>query len=284
VNVDIDGTSIFYHPVGPESNYPLILLHGGPGLDHTELHPWLDPLADTFRLIYVDQRGQGRSQRVDPASLSLERFAEDVTMLAARMGLAEYALLGHSYGAFVTLTHAVDERSASHYIISGGTASMSKSMDEVDANLASLEPAALREQVTQSWAREAHVSTEEETAQLLEDQMPFHFKTADSDVFRSYIEHSRANQVTSSEVLSYFAANEYHLELEDRLGEINRPTLVMTGEYDRTTTPRASREMAAGIPGSEVVIIPDAGHMTQVEQPQAFCNAVRTFFRSHRDH
>src|SRR5438105_2615820 len=117
MNVEVDGATIFYHPVGPEANYPLILLHGGPGLDHTELHPWLDPLADTFRLIYVDQRGQGRSQRVDPVTLSLERFAQDITSLAARLEFEDYALLGHSFGAFVTLTHAVDERSASHYII-----------------------------------------------------------------------------------------------------------------------------------------------------------------------
>ena len=153
----IDGARIFYLPVGAEGNYPLIVLHGGPGLDHTEMHPWMDSLADTFRLIYVDQRGQGRSERVDPATLSLSRFAEDVSKLAAALGLRQYALLGHSYGSFVTLAHAVERGDASHYIISGGTASFTKTAPEIQANLASFEPVELREQVTQSWALEPTV-------------------------------------------------------------------------------------------------------------------------------
>jgi proline iminopeptidase len=85
----VDGARIFYKSVGEETNYPLIVLHGGPGFDHTEMHPWMDSLSDTFRLIYVDERGQGRSDRVDPRILSLHRFAEDVTKLAAAIGLED---------------------------------------------------------------------------------------------------------------------------------------------------------------------------------------------------
>ena len=91
MDVTIDGARIFYLPVGSPERYPLIMLHGGPGLDHTELHPWLDALADTFYLIYVDQRGQGRSERVNPATLTLGRFAEDVTKLARALGFFNHA-------------------------------------------------------------------------------------------------------------------------------------------------------------------------------------------------
>src|SRR4051794_35647974 len=151
MDVTIEGARVFYEPVGPEENYPLIVLHGGPGLDHTEMHPWLDGLSDTFRLIYVDERGQGRSERVDPATLSLERFARDVTLLASALGLERYALLGHSFGAFIALTHAIEEGGAGHYIISGGTASFTKTGPEIQANLDAFEPVELWEQVKQSW-------------------------------------------------------------------------------------------------------------------------------------
>jgi proline iminopeptidase len=278
MDVTIEGTRIFCLPVGPEANYPLILLHGGPGLDHTELHPWLDELADTFRLIYVDQRGQGRSERVDPATLSIERFARDVTLLARALDLKAYALLGHSFGAFVALMHAIAEKDASHYIVSGGSASMSKSMPEVHANLAAFEPVELREQVTQSWAMEPTVKTEEEAVRLMEMQMPFHFKDFHGDPYRRYMEYTGAHQRLSPMVMSYFASNEYDFEVEDRLGTIDRPTLVVTGEYDRTTTPRAATEIAAGIPGSRFLIIPGAGHMTHVERPEIVCTAIREFF------
>ena len=141
----LDGVRIFYQPVGQATNRPLILLHGGPGLDHSEMHPWLDALADEFYLIYVDERGQGRSQRVDPATLSLERFAEDVTKLAAALELEHYAVLGHSFGAMIALTHAVRFGDASHYVISDGTASFTKSGKEIQDNLAVFQPQELRE-------------------------------------------------------------------------------------------------------------------------------------------
>jgi proline iminopeptidase len=272
----VDGVRIFYEAVGAESNYPLIVLHGGPGLDHTELCPWLDPLADTFRLIYVDERGQGRSERVDPATLSLSRFAADVDGLAAALGLDRFALLGHSFGAFIALTHAVERGTATHYVLSGGTASMTKSGAEIRANLERFEPVALREQVTRSWDMESHVRTEEEARQLLAMQMPFHFATTTSEAYCAYTAEDRT--VYSPAVLAYFSANEYAIEFEDRLGAIARPTLIITGEHDRTCTPRAAAEMHAGIPRSELLIVPGAGHMAYVERPDVYLPAVRRFF------
>src|SRR5262245_56642868 len=126
MDVKIGGVRFFYQPAGRADGYPLVVLHGGPGLDHTEMHPWLDPLGDEFRLIYLDQRGQGRSERVSPATVTVPQLAADITHLAQALGLDRYALMGHSYGAFVALAHAVEHGSASHYIISGGSASMAK--------------------------------------------------------------------------------------------------------------------------------------------------------------
>jgi proline iminopeptidase len=276
----VEGVCIFYEPVGTADGYPLIVLHGGPGFDHTEMHPWLDPLGDTFRLIYVDQRGQGRSERVDPATLTLPRLAQDVSALAAVLGLERYALLGHSFGAFVTLAHAIEIGEASHYVISGGTASFSKTGKEIEENLAHFEPAALREQVTQSWALEPQARTQEDVERLWEMQAPFHFATTQSDAYERYMEAS-SGTVYAPEVLAYFAANEYPIEYEERLGQIRRPTLVMTGAQDRTCTPRAAQDLHAGIVGSELVVLPNAGHMTFVEQPGMYFAAVRDFFRRH---
>lgn len=282
MEVAIDGVNIFVLPVGAEDNYPLFVLHGGPGLDHTEMHPWLDSLSDTFRLLYVDLRGQGRSQRVDPATLSLSVFASDVTRLAEALGLREYAVLGHSFGSFVALAHAIEQGGASHYVISSGTASFSKTAPEIERNLATFEPVELREQVTRSWALEPHAKTQEDVARLMEMQMPFHFYTIESAAYRHFMEvEAQGQAIYAPEVLSYFSANEYVTEYEDTLGAIHKPTLIITGEYDRTCTPRAARDLHAGIAGSELVILPDAGHMTYVEQPGMYFAAVRDFFARH---
>lgn len=276
----IDGVRIFYKMIGAESNYPLIALHGGPGFDHTELHPWLDPLATTFRLIYVDERGQGRSERVDPQTLTLRRFAEDVSQLAAALGLERYALLGHSFGAFITLAHAVELGGASHYVISGGTASFSKSGPEIEANVARMEPAEVREQVRDSWALEPQAKTPDDVDRLWRMQAPFHFANSQSEAFRRYLATSD-QAVYAPDVLAYFSGADYPIEYEDRLAQVTRPTLILTGDTDRICTPRAARDLHAGIAGSELVVLPNAGHMTFVEQPGMYFAAVRDFFARH---
>jgi proline iminopeptidase len=134
VNVELsDGGSLFVQELG--SGFPLVVLHGGPGMDHTMFRPYLDPLAEDFRVLYVDQRGQGRSERVDPATLTLEVFARDVGLLAEALGLDEYAVLGHSFGAIVTTWHAVNIGTANAYVISGGGDSSANLLADVEASL-----------------------------------------------------------------------------------------------------------------------------------------------------
>src|SRR4051794_23238630 len=135
--------------------------------------PWLDPLGDEFRLLYVDERGQGRSERTDPESLSLEVFARDVDLLAEALGLERFALLGHSFGAIITTWHATELGTAAAYVISGGGDSSDAMMADVEASFEELGEA--RQAIEASWEREKSVETEEECARLLQDQMPFHF-------------------------------------------------------------------------------------------------------------
>src|SRR6476620_1646126 len=114
------------------SGFPLIVLHGGPGLDHSMFRPYLDALGDEYRLLYVDERGQGRSQRLDPATLSLEVFASDVDLLAETLELERFALLGHSFGAIIATYHATELGTAAAYVISGGA----DSSEALDADVA----------------------------------------------------------------------------------------------------------------------------------------------------
>ena len=107
--VDLPDTSLHVVEVGTDDGYPLVVLHGGPGLDHHEFGDYLDPLASRgYRLVLVDQRSQGRSAPSPESTWTLEKMADDVVFLARALGLERYAVLGHSYGAFVALQNAVD--------------------------------------------------------------------------------------------------------------------------------------------------------------------------------
>src|SRR5690349_13856082 len=155
------------------SGFPLIVLHGGPGLDHSMFRPYLDALGDEYRLFYVDERGQGRSQRVDPATLSLEVFASDVDLLAETLELERFALLGHSFGAIIATYHATELGTAAAYVISGGADTSDALMADVEASLAALGDEA--KPIAESWEREKTVATDDELKELLRVQLPFHF-------------------------------------------------------------------------------------------------------------
>src|SRR6516162_11852612 len=110
--VEVADTKLYVEERGEPSAFPLLVFHGGPGLDHTWFGDYLDPLTEGggYRLVLVDERACGRSDRTAPRrTWTLERMAQDVSDLAASLGTSGgYATLGHSYGAFVVLQHAVD--------------------------------------------------------------------------------------------------------------------------------------------------------------------------------
>ena len=99
--IDIGDTSLYVVERG--RGYPLIILHGSPGLDHHMFGDYLDALTDDYRLILVDQRANGRSGRPPEDTWTLEQHAKDVGLLAKAMRLDKYAVLGHSYGCVCRL-------------------------------------------------------------------------------------------------------------------------------------------------------------------------------------
>lgn len=255
----------------------LLVLHGGPGLDHTMFGSHLDALGDTCRLFLVDERAQGRSDPAPSETWSLEQDARDVEALAAALGLARYAVLGHSFGALIALQHAVDfPGRPAGTIVSSGVAS-ARWFEGLEAALDRFEPVELREQVRSSWEREASAQTQADVAQILSDQLPWHF----ADPRDPRIEEMRADlaaAVYAPDVLRAAAQGGYGgIEVEDRLGAITHPVLVLAGRHDRTTPAEATEGIAARIPHAQVVLFEDAGHMTYVEEPEAYVDAVRRF-------
>jgi proline iminopeptidase len=274
--VDIGDTRLWVREMG--RGYPLLLLHGGPGLDHTQFRPWMDPLGARFRLVYVDQRSQGRSDLSEERTWTLTQMAADVTALADALELERYAVLGHSFGSFVALQHAADHGTASHYVLIGcvpGT----RWLDRIDQNLAALEPLELRHRITASWDLEARVQTVEECRQLLVDQLPFHFADPEGEPYRQFLDVATRYMQLSPHVLRTFAGNDYGaIEVEDRLRDIEVPVLVLAAEYDRVTVPEGGWSIAEAVQNGECVLLKGAGHMMFVEKPDAVRRAIDRFF------
>jgi proline iminopeptidase len=277
-SVRIDDCSLWVVERGPADGLPLIVLHGGPGLDHHEFADYLDPLCgDGVRLLLVDQRAQGRSEPTPSGAWTLERMAQDVIMLALALKLRRYAVLGHSYGAFVALQNAVDyPGQAIATVVSGGVASV-RDLEGVAGALAAFEPVELREQVASSWERESSVTTPDEVGRLLHDQMPFHFRDPRDPRIAEY-ERRSAGAVYAPEVLRHFATADYGgIELDDRLVDVTQPVLVLAGRHDRVCPADASERMARRFPRAELHVFEESAHMTFVEEPQRYLEVLREF-------
>jgi proline iminopeptidase len=277
-SVRIDDCSLWVVERGPADGFPLIVLHGGPGLDHHEFADYLDPVCDGgVRLLLVDQRAQGRSEPTPPGTWTVERMAQDVIMLALALKLRRYAVLGHSYGAFVALQNAVDyPGQALATVVSGGVASV-RDLEGVAGALEAFEPLELREQVASSWERESTVTTPDEVGRLLHDQMPFHFRDPRDPRIAEY-ERRSADAVYAPEVLRHFAIAEYGgIALEDRLVDVTQPVLVLAGRHDRVCPADASERMAQLLPRAELHLFEESAHMTFVEEPQAYVEVVGSF-------
>lgn len=267
------------HIVEMGSGTPLIILHGGPGLDHHEFADYLDKLATDYRLIFVDQRGQGKSELPDPSTWTLKQMAHDVTELAEKLQLQEYFVLGHSYGAFVALQQAVDfPGKAKKTIISNGVPS-SKYLAIVEQNLKNFEPVELREIVAKSWEKEKTAETSKDFAELMEEQFPFHFKDPLNPIIKEYLEKTKET-VYSPKILRHFSSEDYgSIEVEDQLDKITQPTLVMTGRFDRVCSVEAAEAMTKNIPNAKLKIFENSAHMEFVEENELYIQTVRDFLK-----
>jgi proline iminopeptidase len=120
--IDVQDGKLFYSSFGKGD--PIIVVHGGPGLDQGYLLPQMLELAKDHELIFYDQRGSGRSLEasIEPKYASSEQFAQDLEMLRLKLGLKKITLVGHSWGGFLSMSYAIKyPNNVSSLILIGST-------------------------------------------------------------------------------------------------------------------------------------------------------------------
>lgn len=276
MRVDVGDVELHVREEG--AGRPLVLLHGGPGLDGSVFFPALSPLAvDGVRLIAVDHRANGRSDAGDPARWTVPQMAADVEAVIAALGLERPIVMGHSFGSFVAQHHMAAHGSAAGYVLMGTVDSVEE-LARIGDRLAVFEPEYLREQVTRSWAEEAAVETAAQAEQLWRDQLPFHAAEPEGTLVRE-MQAGAGDIAFRPEVLRHFATGgEYGLvDNRDRLRHRQIPVLVLSGELDRITPAASAHRLAQLLPDADEVVIPGAAHMLLQEQPEAALAALRAF-------
>jgi pimeloyl-ACP methyl ester carboxylesterase len=115
MRVVVNGIRLFFDVEGagltPDSGTmrekpTLILLHGGPGMDHTGYKPRFSPLADLCQVVYLDHRGNGRSDPATTDTWTLAQWGDDVHAFCEALGISRPIIYGASFGGAVAMSYA----------------------------------------------------------------------------------------------------------------------------------------------------------------------------------
>jgi proline iminopeptidase len=270
-----DGTRIFFEVIGRKlvpdgatmrERPTLLVLHGGPGFDHTGLASIFEPLADEVQLVFLDHRGQGRSDGDDPADWNLGRWVPDIAAFCEALELGQPMILGQSFGGVVALAVAARyPHLPSKLIVSSSLAKFRP--DRAFPMFERLGGPEVRE-VAERHFREL---TDETAEEFLRICLPvYNPKPMDPDVV--------ARTRLKLEVGNHFFRKEgLEVDLFPELPKIRCPTLVIGGELDPITPVADSQDIAAAIPQAEVRIFEGAGHGVFRDQPEEAVAAIREF-------
>jgi proline iminopeptidase len=257
-----------------------LLLHGGPGAPSYYLKP-LAALADERPVIFYDQLGAGHSDQVSDTTLwKTERFVQEIEALRKALNLTEIHLLGHSWGTILGAEYLFTRPSGVRSVIFASPAlSMNRWVQDTDS-LRHLLPDSVQAVIDQHEAAGTFEDPAYQEATMLFYQQFLARKqpwSADIDSTFSQMNPSLYGYMNGpSEFTITGTLKEY--DATPRLGELALPTLFTTGEFDEAT-PATVRYYHSLVPGSQLAIIEDSGHLTMHDAPERNVAVVRDFLR-----
>lgn len=271
--MSIRGISLNVKVMG--KGYPLVFMHGGPGLDHTSLLP-LKPLLDQFTLVFYDHRCNGRSEGPEVTSMTWENLTADADALRQALGYEKWAVFGHSFGGNVALEYALRyPQSLSHLIL------MDTGGDIWWAN----------QNAPEILAKRGYSANVVEAARRFYNGQltPGEFLPTSMKFMSAYYHHFSLLSLVKDFIFAptpkmrpealIFGSSQLlkGWTVMDRLGEIKVPTLVMAGRDDFLYPPEHQVALAGGITNAHLEIIERAGHEAPSERPAVVIKAIRNF-------
>jgi len=270
------GVTLWYEVRGSAGGRPLVMVNGGPGFDHTYVlcsDAW-DVLARSRRVVFYDQRGNGRSGALKATqSCTLADQVADLEALRARLGAAQVDLLGHSWGGYLVMAYAARHPDrVAHLIIADSAA---PKWTDTEFIFKYIFP-----EITAHQGELDFFDTLGDTAagkQSLREYLGMLFvSTAKRDEFVSradtYRYARKVNAALNADLAQY--------DMWPVLPTLRMPTLVLTGRYDINVAPSTAWKIHKAIPGSRWEVFEQSGHLPYFEEPEKFVRVVEGFLGS----
>lgn len=256
----IQGDPIFYIEEGLSTSPPVVFLHGFP-FNHEMWKGQIELLRNDYRVIAYDLRGHGKSY-VGDAQFTIEQHVDDLIGMLDVLKIDTAIIVGLSMGGYIALRALERNPERFHAAVLCNTKS------EADTNEGKIKRFDSMKGVRKHGSgvlAEAFVRNvfAPETFTRKPDAVRFI-----KDIIRATPELSIAGTLLALAARTDTTAS---------LANIRIPTLILAGQHDVTTPPQDAQAMHARIPGSELHIIPDAAHMSNLENPDAFNGHLLTF-------
>jgi 3-oxoadipate enol-lactonase len=254
----VDGVPLAYRVDGPEDAPPLILINSL-GTDYGMWAAQVAALSRSLRIIRYDIRGHGHSG-VSDAPVTIARLADDLLALLDHLEIARAHLCGLSLGGVIALWLAIHHPERVSRAVFANTAARIGSIESWSARMAFVRGGgmvAVRELVL---------------ARFFSEQ----FRARHPEVANSF-----GAMLEASDPAGYIAACAAlrDADLRPIVSTIRIPSLIITGMLDEATPVSQAEELHAAIAGSELVVLPEASHLSNVEQPEAFNTQLLRFLR-----
>jgi len=270
-----DGPSgkLYYEITGNGPGKPLLLVNGGPGFDHTYLHistAW-DALGKSRRIVFYDQRGNGRSGplKATQSSLLADQI-DDLEALRAHLGFDRFDIIGHSYGGLLCMAYAArhPEHIADMILVDSAAPKWGDTIFLFDQVF----PETTERQAAVAFANElgdkaaSNISIHEYLTMLF-------YSPEKRDAFLARLSPS----AFSKEVNQKVEADLARFDLNPELVKFTFPVLVITGRHDMNVAPLVAYRIHRSINGSKFVVFERSGHLPFYEEPEAFVQTVNEF-------
>jgi proline iminopeptidase len=270
---DGPGGKIYYEVTGSGSGAPLVVVNGGPGFDHTYLHiatAW-DALGKNRRIIFYDQRGDGRSAPLQKGqSCNLADQIADLEALRAHLGFDKVDMLGHSWGGYLSMAYSArhPEHIAHLMIVDSAAPKWSDTL----FLFAQIFPEITERRNGYAFA-DAMGDKAASDASIHDYLTMLFYSPEKRDAFVAQMSAGAYHQQVLQSVISDLP----RFDLNPEIAKFKFPVIVMAGRYDINVAPLVAWKIHQAIPGSRFVVFEKSGHLPFYEEPDAFVRATEDF-------
>jgi len=280
--INVNGVRLFFDVLNPKlalegdglrEKPTLVCLHGMPGGDHQSLRPTFDQFSDVAQVVYLDQRGGGRSEHGDPVNWNLNQWGDDVAVFCNAVGIAKPIIIGVSGGSIVAQAYL--SRHPQH---AGAVVLVNPCSRMTQEGLVAAYAAVGGPQAAAAAQAMYGQPGPDDYAAFFKHCLPLYSHRRDLSSLAATRNRATSNPQASQR---FFAPGGEAFSYDHRgvLGSGDCPVLLLVGAHDPVTPPQWGREVADALPPgrAELHLFEGSSHLIWADEPDRFYATIRRF-------